>query len=64
MTTKERLIKAIAPLGKTDEERAARIGVTARTIGYWKNDKGLKNLARLEAAGVIRIIDPSDQIAA
>jgi len=61
MNTKDRLLKAIAPLGKTDEERAARIGVTPRTIGYWKANKGLKNLARLEAAGVICIVAPSTE---
>lgn len=65
MNTRERLMKAIAPLGKTDEERAARIGVTSRALGYWKANKGLKSIERLEAAGVIRIVEPvtTDQAA-
>lgn len=59
MNTRERLMKAIAPLGRTDEERAARLGVTTRAIGYWKANKGLKSIERLEAAGVIRIVEPA-----
>lgn len=61
MTTKERLLKAIAPLGRTDEERAARLGITTRALGYWKAGEGLKAIMRLEAAGIIRIIEPSDE---
>lgn len=67
MTTKERLMKAIAPLGKTEAERAKRIGFTVRTLDNWAAGKGLRTLARLEAAGIIRIvepIEPPDQIAA
>jgi hypothetical protein len=57
-TTKERLMKAIEPLGKTEAERAQKIGFTVRTLDNWAAGKGLRTLERLEAAGVIRIMEP------
>lgn len=63
MTTKDRLMQAIAPLGKTEAERAKRIGFTVRTLDNWAAGKGLRTLARLEAAGVIRIVEPTEQAA-
>lgn len=57
--TRDRLLKAIEPLGKTEEERARKIRFTVRTLDYWASGKGLKTLARLEAAGLIHIVDGS-----
>lgn len=57
--TRDRLLKAIEPLGETDVERAKRIGFTVRTLDYWASGIGLVTLARLEAAGLVHIVDGS-----
>jgi transcriptional regulator with XRE-family HTH domain len=58
MTFPERLRQAILPLGKTEAERAARLGYTVRQIDNWERGEGIvKTLERLERAGVIHIND-------
>jgi transcriptional regulator with XRE-family HTH domain len=58
MTFPERLRQAILPLGKTEAERAARLGYTVRQIDNWERGEGIvKALERLERAGVIHIND-------
>lgn len=60
MTFPERLRQAILPLGKTEAERAARLGYTTRQIDNWERGEGIvKALERLERAGVIHINDGS-----
>lgn len=60
MTFPERLRRAILPLGKTEAERAARLGYTVRQIDNWERGEGLvRALERLESAGVIHINDGS-----
>lgn len=54
----ERLRKALRRAGKTEVERAARIGRTVRAIDEWERGKGVAPLLEsLERAGVIRILD-------
>ncbi len=64
MTTRDRLKKAIAALGKTEAERAEKIKVTVRTLDNWEAGKGIKTLEKLETAGIIRIVEPTADIAA
>lgn len=62
-TFEERLKKALRRAGKTETERAARIGRTVRAIDEWEKGKGIApTLKSLEDAGVIRILD-DDQTA-
>lgn len=58
MTTRERLKKAIAALGKTEAERAKKVKVTVRTLDNWEAGKGITTIEKLEQAGVIRIVEP------
>jgi hypothetical protein len=54
----KRLMRAIARLGKTEAERAARLGYTVRAIDYWAEGKGLAaTLAKLEELDIIQIVD-------
>lgn len=54
----QRLKEAIRRAGKTEAERAARIGRTSRAIDDWEKGKGIAPLLKnLEAAGVIRVLD-------
>lgn len=54
----ERLMRAIRPLGKTEAERAARLGYTVRAVDYWAEGKGLAAaLEKLEQLGVIHLND-------
>lgn len=58
MTFPERLRQAILPLGKTEAERAARLGYTVRQIDNWERGEGLARiLERLEGAGIIHVND-------
>lgn len=41
------LLRAIDSLGKTDPERAARLGVSVRTLGRWRAEGGIKTIAPL-----------------
>lgn len=57
-TFEQRLKEAIRRAGKTEAERAARIGRTVRAIDDWEKGKGLAPLLKnMEDAGVIRILD-------
>lgn len=54
----QRLKEAIRRAGRTEAERAARIGRTSRAIDDWEKGKGLAPLFKsLEDAGVIRVLD-------
>jgi hypothetical protein len=54
----QRLKEAIRRAGKTEAERAARIGRTSRAIDDWEKGRGIAPLLKnLEIAGVIRILD-------
>jgi hypothetical protein len=63
-----RLMRAIERLGRTEAERAARLGYTVRAVDYWAEGKGLAaTLKRLEGVGIIRIVEfeesiPSDPV--
>ncbi len=57
---KEKLMRAIKPLGRTEAERAKAIGYTVRTLDNWDAGKGLRTLEKLEAAGVITINIPDE----
>ncbi len=54
-TLHQRILKAIEPLGKTEDERARALGFTVRTLDNWAKGDGLKTLERLEKAGIIHI---------
>ncbi len=55
-TFQQRLMRAIERIGKTEAERAKKLGYTTRAIDYWAEGKGLvPTLERLENAGVIHI---------
>jgi hypothetical protein len=54
-TIHERILRAIEPLGKTEEERARAVKFTVRTLDNWAKGEGLKTLERLEEAGIIHI---------
>jgi hypothetical protein len=57
-TFEQRLKEALRRAGRTETERAAKIGRTTRAIDDWEKGKGLAPLLRnLETAGVIRILD-------
>jgi len=57
-TFEQRLKEAIRRAGKTEAERAARIGRSVRAIDDWEKGKGIApTLKNLEDAGVIRILD-------
>lgn len=63
-TFEQRLTEALRRAGKTETERAARIGRTTRAIDDWEKGRGLAPLLkRLEIAGVIRILDTPDPAA-
>lgn len=52
----DRLARAIRRIGKTEAERAQRIGYSVRQVDNWERGEGLaKTLERLETAGVIHI---------
>lgn len=55
-TLHQRILKAIEPLGRTEDERARKIGFTVRTLDNWAKGDGLKTLERLEKAGIIHIV--------
>jgi hypothetical protein len=58
----ERFMQAIRRLGKTEAERAARLGYTVRAVDYWAEGKGLAaTLKNLETLGIIRVVDNEDQ---
>lgn len=54
----ERLMRAIQRLGKTEAERAKKLGYTVRQIDNWEKGEGLaKVLEHLENVGVIAVVD-------
>lgn len=58
----ERFMQAIRRLGKTEAERADRLGYTVRAVDYWAEGKGLAaTLKKLEGLGIIRVIETEDQ---
>jgi hypothetical protein len=62
ITTRERILKAIERLGKTEADRAKRIGFTVRSIDNWEAGKGLRTTERLIEAGILQIIEtPTEQ---
>lgn len=68
-TLHQRILKAIEPLGRTEDERARALGFTVRTLDNWAKGDGLKTLERLEKAGIIHITgectcDRKEQVAA
>lgn len=59
----QRLKEALRRAGKTEAERAARIGRTPRAIDDWEKGRGLAPLLQsLEAAGVILILDNDSDV--
>ena len=58
LTFPQRLLRAIRPLGKTEAERAAKLGYTVRQLDNWEKGEGVVNaLEKLEKAGVIHLND-------
>ena len=59
-TFPERLAQTIRRLGKTEAERAAKLGYTSRQLDNWEKGLGIvKALERLESAGIIHLVDDS-----
>jgi len=59
-TFPERLAQIIRRLGKTEAERAAKLGYTTRQLDNWEKGLGIVNtLERLESAGIIHLNDGS-----
>lgn len=53
-----RLMQAIRRIGRTETERADRLGYTVRALDYWEKGGGLVPiLERLEREGVIHVND-------
>lgn len=66
-TTRERLLRAIERIGKTEVERSIKLAVTVRAIDNWYAGSGLKTVEKLIEAGVLIINDeakPADSITA
>jgi transcriptional regulator with XRE-family HTH domain len=60
LTFPERFAQIIRCLGKTEAERAAKIGYTVRQLDNWeKGGRVVTALERLERAGVIHLNDGS-----
>lgn len=55
--TRKRILKAIEQLGKTEAERAQKLGLTVRAIDNWYAGKGLRTTEKLIEAGVIQVAD-------
>lgn len=59
-TFPERLALIIRRLGKTEAERAAKLGYTSRQLDNWEKGQGIvRALERLENAGIIHLVDDS-----
>jgi hypothetical protein len=59
--TRERILRAIERLGPTEVERARKIGFTVRAIDNWYAGEGLRTVERLVEAGVLRIVETSEE---
>lgn len=56
----ERFTQIIRQLGKTEAERADKLGYTTRQLANWRDGHGIvSTLERLERAGIIHLNDGS-----